>query len=30
LEWTSVGEMEKSLETCLHLVQLWSKELTTH
>ncbi|MFC2078403.1 peptidase T [Candidatus Bipolaricaulota bacterium] len=26
LEWTSVGEMAKSLETCLHLVQLWSKE----
>lgn len=26
LEWTSVQEMEKSLETCLQLVQLWSKE----
>lgn len=26
LEWTSVQEMEKSLATCLHLVQLWSKE----
>jgi tripeptide aminopeptidase len=30
LEWTSVGEMEKSLEMCLHLVQLWSKEPTIH
>jgi len=26
LEWTSIQEMEKSLETCLHLVQLWAKE----
>jgi len=26
LEWTSVEEMEKSLETCLHLVQLWAGE----
>lgn len=26
LEWTSIHEMEKSLETCLNLIQLWSKE----
>ena len=26
LEWTSVGEMEKSLEMCLHLVRLWSEQ----
>ncbi|MCK5248093.1 peptidase T [Candidatus Bipolaricaulota bacterium] len=26
LEWTSVQEMEKSLETCLHLVKLWAGE----
>ena len=26
LEWTSVGEMEKALETCLQLVQLWADE----
>ena len=26
LEWTSVQEMEKSLDTCLHLVQLWAGE----
>ena len=26
LEWTSVQEMEKSLEMCLHLVQLWAHE----
>ena len=27
LEWTSVQEMEKSLEMCLHLVQLWANEV---
>lgn len=26
LEWTSVGEMEKSLDVCLHLVQLWGEQ----
>ena len=26
LEWTSVYEMEKTLETCINLVKLWSKE----
>ena len=26
LEWTSVQEMEKALDVCLHLVQLWSVE----
>ena len=25
-EWASVQEMEKSLETCLHLAALWAKE----
>lgn len=26
LEWTSIHEMVKALETCLHLVKLWAKE----
>lgn len=26
LEWTSIQEMNKALEMCVHLVQLWSKE----
>ncbi len=25
-EWASVQEMEKAVETCLHLVQLWAQE----
>lgn len=29
LEWTSVQEMEKALDVCLHLVQLWSEEPAT-
>lgn len=28
LEWTSVQEMEKSLETCLHLIALWANQST--
>ena len=26
LEWASLQDMEKAVETCLHLVDLWSKE----
>ncbi len=25
-EWASVGEMEKAVETCIHLVRLWADE----
>ena len=30
LEWASLQDMEKAVETCLHLVQLWTSETMDH
>jgi tripeptide aminopeptidase len=30
LEWVSLQEMEKAVETCIHLVQLWTTEQIDH